>query len=228
MKTTPWIRKLALPAVIVLGLIVTLIWDAWALGLMRQIGFAELKSRFEPAAWWRALWVYGTLWIWGPISAALAIQAATRRDPAIRARAIVMALAPLAAAALGGGLADGLKPFLCRMRPEHAGPGETYAFVEFLKNFPRGSGLGLPSSHAAVAVGGALALGRLFPNLAWLALALAVGTCLSRVLAGAHYPSDVYVGAWVGYASAGIVASALGRPNHQTPTSPPQSPAPPC
>ncbi len=209
-------------AIFIVGLIIALRLDVLAIDLMRQAGFAELKRRFEPKTWWRALWLYGTLWIWGPVALALGLQALTRAEKTARDRALALAIMTIASAALAGGLADLLKPFLCRMRPEHAVAPATYAFVDFLKNFPKGSGLGLPSSHAAVAWGGALALGAAFPAVRSLALLLALGTCVSRVIVGAHYPSDVLVGGFVGYACWTLVRS-LG------PKSPsPQPAAAPC
>lgn len=182
--------------VFVLGLLAALAADGPAVTWMRGQGFAELKARFEPAWWWRGLWAYGRLWVWVGVSVVVLGRAMVRGE--VRNRAMILALAPLAAAAFAGGLADSLKPFLCRMRPEHAVAPAVYTFVEFLKNFPNGSGLGLPSSHAAVSMGGAVALLRMFPRFGWVAVGLALGTCASRVMVGAHYPSDVYVGAWIG------------------------------
>lgn len=57
----------------------------------------------------------------------------------------------------------------------------------------------MPSSHTAMAVVAAVFLGRMYPRLMPVAAALAalVGCC--RVLFGAHYASDVVVGAVLGY-----------------------------
>jgi undecaprenyl-diphosphatase len=63
-----------------------------------------------------------------------------------------------------------------------------------------------PSTHAANAVAGAYALGRVFPAAApffWL-LAILIG--LSRVYVGLHYPLDVLFGGLVGLAAAAFVA----------------------
>ncbi|WP_078898046.1 phosphatase PAP2 family protein [Streptomyces rimosus] len=58
-----------------------------------------------------------------------------------------------------------------------------------------------PSAHAASATAAAVALGALRPVGAGLPV-LAVAMCLSRLVAGVHYPSDVAAGAAVGAAMA--------------------------
>lgn len=215
--------------VFVLGLLAALAVDGPAVAWMRGQGFAELKARFEPAWWWCGLWAYGRLWVWVGVSVVVLGRALVRGEA--RNRALILAITPLAAAAVAGGLADGLKPFLCRMRPEHAVAPAVYAFVDFMKNFPNGSGLGLPSSHAAVSMGGAVAILRMFPRVGWVAVGLALGTCASRVMVGAHYPSDVYVGAWIGVglgfgvgAWAEYASAKLARPAGQGPTAATPSP----
>ena len=65
--------------------------------------------------------------------------------------------------------------------------------------------LGMPSSHAAVAFGGAVLLGRLHPRIRPVVLGLAAGCALSRVVVGAHFPSDVVAGAAIGW----LVAAAI-------------------
>jgi membrane-associated phospholipid phosphatase len=68
--------------------------------------------------------------------------------------------------------------------------------------------MGLPSSHALVAFAGAFALARLFPRARWVFYLLALGCGLTRVLATAHYLSDVIVAACVAW---GIVATLSQR-----------------
>jgi undecaprenyl-diphosphatase len=60
------------------------------------------------------------------------------------------------------------------------------------------AGFGMPSSHALVAFAGAAAVARLFPRAAPVWYALAVGCGITRLLAGAHFLSDVVVGAIIG------------------------------
>ena len=62
------------------------------------------------------------------------------------------------------------------------------------------AGLGMPSSHTAVAFGGAFMLARLCPRVGPIALVAATGCGYTRVATGAHFLSDVYVAIWVAYA----------------------------
>jgi membrane-associated phospholipid phosphatase len=62
-----------------------------------------------------------------------------------------------------------------------------------------GAGLAFPSSHAAVAFGGAAILARLYPRARWVGYTLAVGCAATRVLARAHFLSDVVFAAGLGW-----------------------------
>ena len=64
------------------------------------------------------------------------------------------------------------------------------------------SGFGMPSSHALIAFSGAAALAVLFPRATPIWYALAVGCAITRVLSGAHFVSDVTVGAIIAIAVA--------------------------
>lgn len=57
-----------------------------------------------------------------------------------------------------------------------------------------------PSGHSAAAFAGAVLLGRCFPRLRGIFLALAGATAFSRVYLGAHYPGDVVSGSMIGAA----------------------------
>ncbi|MEQ8769017.1 MAG: phosphatase PAP2 family protein [Phycisphaerales bacterium] len=128
----------------------------------------------------------------------------------------------LGSAALAGGLAELAKLVIGRERPvrdfviqQEILDGAHYVWKDgplgpFLAGFWDSSNLGLPSSHTAVAFGGAAVLGVLAPNLRLPALILATGCGLTRVLAGAHFPTDVALGAAIGVASAALIAR-IGR-----------------
>lgn len=157
--------------------------------------------------------IWGTLWTWILISVALLL--ALPRPPADRP-ARSGPLTPGAAAArvlLGAGfaglLAELLKLVIRRERPSEL---EAYVFRSLSERPWSSSGLGLPSSHAAVAFGGSLALITLFPRLRWPALVMAIGCGLSRIASGAHYPTDVLAGAFVGWVTSQVVAIWLARP----------------
>ena len=124
----------------------------------------------------------------------------------------------VASAAAGGGLAELAKLVIGRERPVRDFVIQNDAHYvwkdgplgPFLAGFWDSSNLGLPSSHTAVAFGGAAVLGLLAPNLRLPALILATGCGLTRVLAGAHFPTDVALGAAIGVASAVLIAR-IGR-----------------
>ncbi len=124
----------------------------------------------------------------------------------------------LGSAALAGGLAELAKHVLGRERPvrEFVIQNDAYYVWKdgplgpFLGGFWEKTNLGLPSSHTAVAFGGAAVLGVLAPKLRLPALILATGCGLTRVLAGAHYPTDVALGAVLGVSAAAIIAR-IGR-----------------
>ncbi|MGH7560630.1 MAG: phosphatase PAP2 family protein, partial [Gemmatimonadales bacterium] len=67
------------------------------------------------------------------------------------------------------------------------------------------SAIGLPSSHVMVAFAGAAVLARLFPGAAPVGYLLAAGCALTRVLARAHFLSDVVVGAVAGWAVGALI-----------------------
>ena len=125
----------------------------------------------------------------------------------------------LGAAAAGGGIAELAKLVFGRERPmrdfvlqlDHGYIWKEGPLGPFLAGFWDSSNLGLPSSHAAVAFGGAWMLGLLDAKLRVPALVLASICAVTRVLAGAHFPTDVLLGAAIGIACAALIAR-LGQP----------------
>lgn len=75
-----------------------------------------------------------------------------------------------------------------------------------------------PSGHAATAAGLAAALSWKYPHGTWLFFLLAASATAQRVASSAHYPSDVFMGAALGLASAALI---LG--NHRPHVSIPQA-----
>jgi len=110
----------------------------------------------------------------------------------------------LVAASLGAGLAaDVVKLCVARTRPrsfEFATDSTVWdTFGGFFPPFDStGAMQSFPSAHSATAVGFAVALAVCFPRGKWLFYILAVLTCFSRMQVGAHYLSDVLVGAAIG------------------------------
>lgn len=120
-------------------------------------------------------------------------------------RALLITLAP----ALAGLGADILKPIFQRHRPDETA---AYVFNWFGGAAVEPHAFGLPSSHAAVAFGAATIIAKLYPGTVWVIYPLAIGCGLSRMLVGAHFLSDVYVGALLGYAVAAGLYRAFSRP----------------
>lgn len=159
--------------------------------------------------------VWGSLWVW--LLIALAMGLLSRGWPSLQPRSLArwcrqrepayVLLSPL----LSGALAELLKLLIRRERPNELA---VYVFRSWADRPWSTSGLGLPSSHAAVAFGGSLALASLYPPLRWPALAMAIGCGFTRVSAGAHFPSDVLLAALLGLGVSVLLRRWLRLPQH--------------
>lgn len=98
---------------------------------------------------------------------------------------------------LAGAAAEVMKVLVRRERPS-LNDG-AYGFRAWDERTWSGSGLSFPSSHAAVAFGGAFMLARIFPRARWVGIALAIGCGATRILARAHFVSDVVFAAGLGW-----------------------------
>lgn len=201
-------RRLAILAL--LGYIVAVFLDRPVYHLF-YVGEAERLS-YEDHDWYQVFRCNGSLVTWLLISAAIFL-AATPRSRLLRPRGEdLRCLLVIASPAIAGVVAEILKPLIGRERPvKHDGE---HVFKPFLHGLWDGSNLGLPSSHAAVAFGGAFMLGFLYPRVRVLAMFVATGCVVTRLMGGAHFLSDAYVGAWIAFA----VASWLR--NHALPHRP--------
>lgn len=191
------IRVFPLAVAAVVAVAVSFALDRWA--------FATLVS---PAIYdkdlGRLLRIAGFLPTWG--LAALVIGLADRAQiPPLPWRGWRRGAAVLLAPLVAGAVAEVLKVLLRRERPlDHAG---AYVFRPWSDRPFSTAGLGLPSSHTLVAFGAAAVLGELYPRTRWVWYALAAGCGVSRVLAQAHFLSDVVVAAVVGT----VIGVVLGR-----------------
>ena len=135
---------------------------------------------------------HGGALVWAVLAVVLGL-AFRGRWPGVFQAALAIGLAAL--------LADSAaKPMIARHRPF-----VSYTGFELLAK-PQRSG-SFPSTHAAGAFAGALALSRVFPELRVALWVLAALVAFARVYVGVHYPLDVFAGAVIGLAAA---AFAMG------------------
>lgn len=149
--------------------------------------------------WGRLLRVMGYAPTWLAMAGAFWLEGRGSGTPAgddsrATARAILLAVI------VGGLAAEALKLLIRRERPNaEAG---SYIFRGFADDPLSTRNLGMPSSHAMVAFAGAAALARRYPRAAPVLYGLAAGCGVTRVLAQAHFLSDV-VAAAIGGTAAG-------------------------
>ena len=187
----------------VIGLALAMCWDravylhmragAHATSIEAAVTAAEL---LESHAWYQFLYILGTVWPWLIVAAAL-VFVDIGADAGRARRGVRRAVFLVVSVLLSGGAAEVAKLVFRRLRPDQTDG--WYRFRPWTEDFWSASNLGLPSSHAAVAFGAAFALCRVFPRAAPAFLAAGVGCSLSRLLAGAHFLSDVFVGAGLAF-----------------------------
>ena len=199
MSTRITLAILTLAAIIAAGLSGL---DAWAL---------EHLSAPDTAGedWARLLRVMGFVPTWIVVGAIFVLVDFARRErlrPPLRdpwTRGVLVFLSALCA----GFLAELLKILLRRARPYLTEEGEWtgYVFRAWEESPWSSSGLGLPSSHTAVAFGALCMLGYFHKPARPAFLLLAFGCGMTRVLSGAHYATDTLVGACAGGMAAVIL-----------------------
>jgi D-glycero-D-manno-heptose 1,7-bisphosphate phosphatase len=122
-----------------------------------------------------------------------------------RGRGIVAVACALAAVGIGDALGFYvIKAFFARARPCIDLPG-----IRILVGC--GDAFSFPSNHAVNSMAVAGAIGFVFHPLLWVLVPAGLLVCLSRVAVGAHYPSDVAVGAVLGLVIGGSVAWGVTR-----------------
>ncbi|HWC72730.1 MAG TPA: phosphatase PAP2 family protein [Gemmatimonadales bacterium] len=147
--------------------------------------------------WGRMLRLAGYVPLWALIALAFVLHDWRPRLRATLWSASRRGLLLFGAVALAGLAAEVLKLTLRRERPgltDGAHVSRPWADHPFSS-----AQLGLPSSEVAVAFAAAAILARMFPEARGLWYAVAIGCALTRVVSGAHFMSDVVLGALVGY-----------------------------
>ena len=147
--------------------------------------------------WHRMFRAAGSFWPWLMVALSFLLLDWRLGDGGERHRSFTRAVMLFVPAAAAGGLAELMKILIRRERPR-VGAGE-YVFRSWGELF-EGGGMGLPSSHTAVAFGAATILSYMYPRAIPVWAAVAVGCGVVRVLnhAHSHFVTDVYLGAVVG------------------------------
>ncbi|MFO0859607.1 MAG: phosphatase PAP2 family protein [Phycisphaerales bacterium] len=209
--------RLAFASVLLLGLVLTHILDN-QLFKATYVG-ADQVAFTESRAWYQILRQVGDARSWLIVAAAGVAHAFWRaaQGQGTRARLGAM-LAIFVGPVLGGLCAELLRAVLSRERPlslDGTFQGHVWD-VPFSGVYSAGrwfdvSNLGLPSSHAAVAMAGAIAAARAFPGSGWILVPVAVGCGWTRMLSGRHFSSDVFLGLMVGWVAGNLAAALLRR-----------------
>jgi len=118
----------------------------------------------------------------------------------------------LIGAVTGVGLGGEVLKLLIRRERPNAHDGVS-VFRPFTEHPFSTAGLSTPSSHALLAFAAAATLARLFPRTAVMWYVLAVGCGVTRLLAQAHFLSDVVLGALLGMAGAYITSVVIRMPS---------------
>lgn len=208
-----WLNFYQLAAAIIIAFVIVSLFDFILLHALTTVDpeTNRVDRSFETDDWYTFLRNIGFIGTW--IVIAIAFLLTDRKSKHKTKRAIPTLLAPL----LAGAAAELLKLIFTRERPvsdaiiQDGG----YHFRFPFSGFIDGSNLGLPSSHTAVAFGGACMLAFFLPKARILLILLALGCGYSRMITGAHFASDVFLGALVGYAIAKWIASSLPRPDRK-------------
>ena len=103
-----------------------------------------------------------------------------------------------------------LKIVIGRMRPVFFEALDKTGFVPFSTDWAFNS---MPSGHSFASFAGLVMLGLLAPKIKWITWSLAILIGMSRVCYGAHWPTDVLFGAFIGMVMADLVKAVLKAKN---------------
>lgn len=215
-----WVRLL-LATVVVSGLL-------W-LGIVRyDIPLYIFMQRYDCTAWhWFANVFDGKVWVavfaLATIIMYLKKTYELRNDPTTQMRWFNMrflfkdaytklknsnAFLVLCSLVMAGVFVEVLKFVIGRARPIFFDVFGMTGFFPFTYEWAFNS---MPSGHTALSFAGLVMLGMLMPRFKWLTWGLAILIAGSRIAIGAHWPSDVLLGAFIGMVSADFVLSIIRK-----------------
>lgn len=117
----------------------------------------------------------------------------------------------IAAIVISGVICDLLKGIFGRSRP---GLLFQHAYFGFYWFKFKASYWSFPSGHATTSAALGMGLAMIWPRLSWLFVVLALLVAASRVLVGAHFPSDVMAGFYLGSITSILLYPKFSRKNH--------------
>jgi undecaprenyl-diphosphatase len=196
----------ALAALVLLAITIPLDRSAHAWFAELRAGAIAKHKPWEIRDWYQALRQLGFLPVWLITGACLMAidSAATLRAWWHRGTLVI------ASVISAGAAAEACKLIVGRIKPEDS-LGDPFQFWPWADRFAKLSDTGFVSSHSAVSMAAACAIGYLFPRTRWLIIPCAVGTSLTRLLVGGHYLSDTIGGMLLGLLAARVMASILAR-----------------
>lgn len=209
--------RITFAAIALVGLLVTYLLDTPLFHAL-YVGDGR-KGEVESKAWYQILRQTGDVRTWLIVALAIFAHAFWRafggNSPRIRLGSILtIALAPI----FSGLIAELLRALLGRERPlSETGEFQGHVWRQLFSGIYHDgrwfdvSNLGFPSSHAAVAMAGAIATARAFPGSGIVLVPIAIGCGITRMLSGRHFSSDVFLGLVVGWAAGSVVAAAFRR-----------------
>lgn len=156
------------------------------------------------------------LGVWYVVPAILALLVANQLDwtRAGRQRLLLLynrtMLAAFVLASVGGALlfSNIIKRIIGRARPVHFQEHGAFAFDTFALD---ASWASFPSGHSATVGGVVGALVLIWPASRWVAVPIGMWLAATRIVVGAHYPSDVVMGFSLGFAWAVVAAALFAR-----------------
>ena len=171
-------------------------------------------ARNQPDAWRQAAkffskWGIAEYWVLAPALLGMLVYGWLRKNRPNFFLSLFIALAVAASGLLNIALKFGFG----RCRPPRTMAGETHEYGFHWLEGTKPIWQSFPSGHTVVAAAGAAALWLIVPRLRPLCILYVVMMMAARVLAGAHYPADVFAGAFLGASFTALLWNQMQKHN---------------